>query len=400
MERTTSDRYRLPVTVTASPLDQRPVDAPDPMTRSSWLFLAGLLSIGAGVVHAAAAGAHSEHKAAVYVFIALAMVQVLWGCAALVRDDRVLSAWGVLLGGGALAGWGMAKVAGLPGVDGLNVPEPIQLADGLAAALALGTTIFAALALRSVLGPRLSSSALVLAVSAVTVMGTVATAQHVHADGHAHGTAAGGHTHAAVRAYDPTLPIDLSGTPGVTPRQQAEAENLISLTLARLPQWSNAAVAEKAGFRSIGDGFTGTEHLMNRTFQNDSTTLDPDRPESLVYDTTGGGRRLVAAMFMLTPGTPLSAVPPLGGSLIQWHIHDNLCFSASGFIQGLTNSSGNCPNGQTKPQPVPMLHVWITPNPCGPFAALEGIAGGQIATNQVRLCDHLHGTGTSSGALS
>jgi len=384
------------MTVTAAPPDQRPVSPPEPSTRSSWLFLAGLLSIGAGVVHAAAAGAHSEHKAAVYVFVALATVQILWGCAALVRDDRVLSAWGVFLGGGAFAGWVMAKVAGLPGIDGLDVPEPMQLADGLAAALAFGATVCAAVALRSVLGLRLRSSALVLAVSAVTVVGTVATAQHVHAEGHTHGTASAGHAHAAARAYDPTLPIDLSGTPGVTPKQQAEAENLVSLTLARLPKWSDAATAEKAGFRSIGDGFTGTEHLMNRTFQNDNTTLDPDRPESLVYDTTGGGRRLVAAMYMLKPGTPLSAVPPLGGSLIQWHIHDNLCFSASGFIQGLTNSSGSCPNGQTKPQSVPMVHVWITPNPCGPFAALEGIAGGRIADNQVRLCDHLHGTGTLS----
>jgi hypothetical protein len=38
-----------------------------------------------------------------------------------------------------------------------------------------------------------------------------------------------------------------------------------------------------------------------------------------------------------------------------------------------------------------MVHVWITPHPCGPFAALEGIAGGQISEGEERLCDHAHG---------
>jgi hypothetical protein len=42
---------------------------------------------------------------------------------------------------------------------------------------------------------------------------------------------------------------------------------------------------------------------------------------------------------------------------------------------------------------VPMIHVWIVPNPCGPFAALEGIGGGQIKAGQTRLCDHVHGSG-------
>ena len=57
----------------------------------------------------------------------------------------------------------------------------------------------------------------------------------------------------ATAAYDPTKPIDLSGVEGVTPEQQAFAENLVAVTLVRLPQWSDPAVAEAAGFHSIGD---------------------------------------------------------------------------------------------------------------------------------------------------
>jgi hypothetical protein len=31
------------------------------------------------------------------------------------------------------------------------------------------------------------------------------------------------------------------------------------------------------------------------------------------------------------------------------------------------------------------------PHRCGPFAALEGVGGGQIKAGEERLCDHAHG---------
>ena len=40
-----------------------------------------------------------------------------------------------------------------------------------------------------------------------------------------------------------------------------------------------------------------------------------------------------------------------------------------------------------------MIHVWITPNKCGPFAALEGIGAGQIADGRRPDCaTHAHGS--------
>jgi hypothetical protein len=83
--------------------------------------------------------------------------------------------------------------------------------------------------------------------------------------------------------YDPTKPIDLSGVEGVTPEQQAAAENLIAVTLVRLPQWADYHVAEAAGFVSIGDGLTGVEHYVHWDWIDDDVFLDPDQPESLVY---------------------------------------------------------------------------------------------------------------------
>jgi hypothetical protein len=38
-----------------------------------------------------------------------------------------------------------------------------------------------------------------------------------------------------------------------------------------------------------------------------------------------------------------------------------------------------------------MIHVWITPHPCGPFAALEGVAAGQVREGEEHLCNTLHG---------
>ena len=190
--------------------------------------------------------------------------------------------------------------------------------------------------------------------------------------------------------YDPLLPLNFGGVEGVTPQQQARAENLVAVTLARLPQFADPTVAEARGFVSIGDGFLGHEHYLNAANMNDDKILDPDYPESLVYDTSVTPKRLAAAMFMLNPGDTLADVPDIGGELTQWHVHDNLCF-AGPRVAGVTGTDGSCAPGLTKGAQTPMIHVWIEPNVCGPFAALEGVAGGTIASGEERLCDHVHG---------
>ncbi len=198
--------------------------------------------------------------------------------------------------------------------------------------------------------------------------------------------------------YDPTLPIDLSGVPGVTPQEQARAENLVAVTIVRLPQWDDPATAVAAGFESIGDGATGFEHYINWKWIDDNDTLDPDHPESLVYQPQPDGtKKLLSAMFMLPDTVKLTDVPDIGGALTQWHIHDNLCFTKDPVapkVAGLTDGNGNCPASLQKFQPAPMIHVWIVPTACGPFSALEGVGAGQVADGQTRNCDHVHGSST------
>ena len=209
---------------------------------------------------------------------------------------------------------------------------------------------------------------------------------------HAHTTPA-----VAPKPYDPTQPIDLGGVPGVTPEQQAAAENLVALNVVRLPQWSDYKVAEAAGYKSIGDGPTGFEHFIRWDLINDDVALDPDEPESLVYQPQpDGSKKLVSAMYFLPETVKLTDVPDIGGALMQWHIHDNLCFTddpVQPLVRGVVNSAGQCLAPLVKRATAPMIHVWITPHRCGPFAALEGIGAGQIAEGEERLCDSAHGSG-------
>ena len=81
---------------------------------------------------------------------------------------------------------------------------------------------------------------------------------------------------------------------------------------------------------------------------------------------------------------------------MQWHVHGDLCFTAdheAPQVATLKPVGGTCPPGLVDFPLAPMIHVWITPTECGPFAALEGVAGGQVPDGEPVLCDHAHGSG-------
>lgn len=382
------------------------------------LVVAALASLGAGAIHAVAAGAHSEHRAAVWTFVVLAVAQIGWGAAALRSGGRAHAAAGAALALVALAGWTAAKATGIPVVDGLGEAEAVQWADGLAAALALVALAGSVVAM---LGIRLAASrplvpVIVFALVAASTGGMALAGDHAHEGSHGDDHTAGGHpgtshvdvTHGDTAPddtahdvavvppspYDPTLPIDLGGVDGVTPQQQAAAENLVAVTLLRLPQFADPAEAEARGWHSIGDGVTGYEHYVNWDLINDDVALDPDQPESLVYQVIDGEKTLVAAMFMLPDGVGLDDVPELGGRLTQWHIHDDLCYTTDPVaprVGGLREPGGPCAPGLVPGRENAMIHVWILPHECGPFAALEGVGGGTIAEGEERWCDHAHG---------
>jgi hypothetical protein len=204
------------------------------------------------------------------------------------------------------------------------------------------------------------------------------------------------------RPYDPNVPMDFTNVAGVSADQIVHAQQLLSNTQSALTHWASPLTAVREGWRSIGDGGTGFEHYINYSLLNDGKFLDAHFPESLVYsvDETTGARTLVSAMYIAAPGTPLndSTLVNFAGALIQWHVHNNLCWrmgaNGSPIVAGITDAAGNCPTG-TAPSnsQTPMVHVWVTANKCGPFAAVEGIAAGVADvpdSQRVDLCNASH----------
>jgi hypothetical protein len=397
---------------------------------AGWITsLQGLASMGAGAIHAAAAGIHAEHPTLSRMFVAVAAAQILVGLVTLVRGGRAAAAATAVVNGGAVVAWVVTRVSGISWIDGLEQSEAPQFADTVCSVLGVLAVGAAAVTLCGGAGRTMRSTPTRLGLPAIglgalTVVAMMSSATHAHGDdaGHDHSHAeatddqsatttahshddapgttaahevAGAHDPATV-AYDPTMPIDLSGVDGVTPEQQAFAENLVAVNVVRLPQWADPAVAEAAGFHSIGDADSGHEHYVQWNWIDDDVWLDPDAPESLVYaPQPDGSKKLVSAMYMLPHDIALEDVPDYGGALMQWHIHDYLCLTddpVAPQVEGLTRPDGTCRPPSVKLQEWPMIHVWIVPHECGPFAALEGIGAGAIEEGAQRWCDHAHGS--------
>ena len=193
--------------------------------------------------------------------------------------------------------------------------------------------------------------------------------------------------------YPPTpngagRPIRLVGETGVTSAELERAERLLESTIAGLERFESPSQAYAAGYRSIGDTASVDEHYVNWSYIDDGHILDPMRPESIVYEHRNGRQTAVAAMYSLPFGSSFGDVPDVGGSLTQWHVHSDLCLTDNPqqkVILRFTTPDGPCPPGTSKASNTPMLHVWIVPNRCGPFAALEH--GGQFPAGQMRHCD-------------
>ncbi len=406
-------------------------------TSPPWLLSAvGAAAFGAGLIHAAAIGPHNGHGVMPGLFALAAVAGLASGVAVVARPTRPVLSVVVLAHLVMVVTWVLSRTVGVGFVEGLETSESVGFPDAVAAGFEVVVVVVGGLwgmrrQDRVALPQRVVAAAVAPAALAVmllcgpavfvaatdthghdehpAVAGTVVeSAAHDHSSSsHPSDDPAGadtatpaGHDHgdaAAPTPFDPTKPIDLSGTPGVSQVQQKQAELLLAKTLALLPKYASQEVAFAEGYRSIGDASTGDEHLIKWSSINDDDILNPEHPESLVYDTRSGVPVLAAAMFILPNTYTLDTVPDIGGPLIQWHIHDNLCFTTGDapVVAGLTYNGG-CAAGLQKFQPSPMIHVWIRPNPCGPFASLEGVGAGQTKDG-TRACDHSHGS-SDSGA--
>ena len=155
-----------------------------------------------------------------------------------------------------------------------------------------------------------------------------------------------------------------------TPAQLKQERKLIAETKAAIEKYASTDAAVSAGYVSIGDSMTGFEHFVKGEYLQDEYTLDPAHIESLVYQVNGDGKTLISGMYILENGSMMSDVPDFGGPRVMWHNHIDLCWGAPGKLGGVLRN-GRCRPGGTLGVTSPMLHVWVVPNECGPFAGIE-----------------------------
>jgi hypothetical protein len=225
----------------------------------------------------------------------------------------------------------------------------------------------------------------------------------LHATGAAHGhpaTASGGTTHAphapgapAEPPHDghvvgppppgepphvghpplPTGPIISIADPRLTPAQREAAMLLLGRTQAALGAFPTVASVEAAGYESIGDEVTGYVHYVNWSYLADGHEFDPARMESIVAQVNpGGSRSIVSGLYIMEVGKTMADVPDIAGELtaLGFHDHQNLCFVGHR-LAGLA-VNGVCPAGSVLLPTPPMIHVWLTDRPCGPFSTIDG----------------------------
>lgn len=331
--------------------------------------LAGSATVAAGLVHAAAAGAHPGDRDLTLLFAGSAAVQVVVGMATLLRPGRVALVAVIALNVAAAGVWGASRLGGLPFVGSLQHRQTVGLQDGMAVLAEVVAVIAAVLALRTV--PRLAAVPMgslspLLALALVPVLVGTTSAQS-QSEAHADRDTAGGL--ASDRIFSG---LDTSHA---TERELEAARALIVSTRDSVSvRFPDEAALVAAGYRSIGDGrIRGSfEHFVNAEYLTDGRELDPDRIESIILENLGTAKRVASAMYILEMGKTMDEVPDLAGELTVWHDHQNLCWDDAGVrLAGLLVDGRCVPRGTFRPTP-PMLHVWVQEHPCGPFAGIDG----------------------------
>ena len=383
-----------------------------PAVAASPLVLGAIASAGAGLVHGAAAGAHNGDAALALLFALAAAGQLGWAALAMVRPVRLVALLGVGLNLGLVVVWALTRTVGMPVTTVFGGPEAVGLQDAVAAGLAVSAVGLAAWSVARGDGPEWLRRAPVAGLAtalvvALTVPAMAAGHDHDHAEdsgpsstelaaasavGLVEGReaddaisspaepdvsdAADDHGHSGAHHGDHGGgPVTSLYDPRLTPEQRVAARQLIDDTVAGMQRFPDIDSVIADGYVSIGDGATGFEHFINVGYIADGRELDPERIESIVARVNpDGSREVVSAMYLMSPGSTMDDVPDIAGSLTVWYDHQDLCWSGVRVV-GRVGADGQCPRGEFRGT-APMLHVWMVPHPCGPFAGLEGHGGG------------------------
>ncbi|HEY3260041.1 MAG TPA: hypothetical protein VGJ95_07185 [Pseudonocardiaceae bacterium] len=305
------------------------------------VLTAAFVVAGAGYAVLARRALHgASWRLATVVLVAATMVGYLGVVVGGEEPDQV----GIATAFVELTALGLALVpTGAPGTRPARPRRLARIAAGattVAATFLVGAVVWAA------------SFAAHQAARAGTTAGTTA-------DGHGHQ-----HAHAG-RAQAGMIMRPLGGEHHATDAQRLAADGLAAATAQAVARYADLGAALADGYRA-GLGMHGHDvHLENKANASDGRTLDPTRPEMLVYAVDDGRATLLGVVYVMeVAGRP---GPTPGGPITRWHAH-NLCLSAAPPGLGIVSPYGGCPPlavGVTSPE---MMHVWVVDNPAGAFA--------------------------------
>jgi hypothetical protein len=153
-----------------------------------------------------------------------------------------------------------------------------------------------------------------------------------------------------------------------TREQLQAAKNLVEqcYDAAREHGWYDFEKGLADGYHLLHDD---VYHFTNDEYMLDDVTLDPHRPENLMYYETRAGERVLAG-FMFNAKTRTAWGPQIGGPVTVWHYH--VWKNAQCVIQNMLgvawSMDGVCEKGTQMHRSSEMMHVWLVDHPEGPFA--------------------------------
>jgi hypothetical protein len=128
--------------------------------------------------------------------------------------------------------------------------------------------------------------------------------------------------------------------------------------------------------KGLSDGyekmFGDPVHFVNKEYVYDGETLNPEKPEVLMYYPTQEGDFLVGVMFLAIG----QRGPQVAGPLSKWHFHIDrrMCYERGVLPIGTRDEGGNCETGFHNIRSPEMLHVWFFDHPEGRFASKMGLS--------------------------
>lgn len=157
---------------------------------------------------------------------------------------------------------------------------------------------------------------------------------------------------------------------GPTQAQEESANKLIqdSFDVVERNGWFNKEKALSDGYEKM---YGDPVHFVNIDYVFDGETLNPEKPEVLMFYKTREGDFLMGIMFLAIG----ERGPQIAGPLTVWHYHIDrrMCYERGVLPIDTIEDGKSCGKGSPNIRSPEMLHLWFFDHPDGRFATTMGL---------------------------